>query len=91
MVFFGRRFAQMQYYLSALVAGAVVLSFWEIGYGPYVFVALLPVVYALILGGRLSVADGAMDFLEALKGSAKVLAAYGVLLSAGVLLGAVLA
>jgi 1,4-dihydroxy-2-naphthoate octaprenyltransferase len=91
VVFFGRRFAQMQYYLSALVAGAVVLSFWEIGYGPYVFVALLPVVYALILGGRLSVADGAMDFLEALKGSAKVLAAYGVLLSAGVLLGAVLA
>ena len=88
VVFFGRRFAQIQYYVSALFAGSVVLGFWAIGYGPFVFMALLPVVYALILGGRLSAADGARDFLEALKGSAKVVAAYGVLFSAGLLLGA---
>jgi 1,4-dihydroxy-2-naphthoate octaprenyltransferase len=90
VVFFGRRFAQMQYYASALLAGAVVLAFFVFGAGPFVLSALLPVVYALFLGGRLSVAEGPQDFLEALKGSAKVVAAYGVLFSLGVWLGAVL-
>ena len=90
VVFFGRRFAQMQYTASALLAGAVVLSFWGLGYGMAVFLALLPVGYAVVLGGRLSVAKSPADYLEALKGSAKVVAAYGVLFSAGVVLGAVL-
>jgi len=90
VVLLGRRFAQMQYYASAVLAGSVVLSFWALGYGATVFIALLPVVYALLLGGRLSVAEGPLDFLEALKGSAKVVAAYGVLFSAGVVLGALL-
>ncbi|CAA6676729.1 MULTISPECIES: 1,4-dihydroxy-2-naphthoate polyprenyltransferase [unclassified Lentimonas] len=90
VVFFGRRFAQMQYYASALLAGVVVLSFWALGYGATVLIALLPVMYALVLGGRLSSAEGPSDFLEALKGSAKVVAAYGVLFSAGVVIGAVL-
>jgi 1,4-dihydroxy-2-naphthoate octaprenyltransferase len=89
VVLLGRGFAQMQYYASALLAGAVVLSFWALGYGATVFIALLPVVYALVLGGRLTAAESREDFLEALKGSAKVVAAYGVLLSVGVLLGAV--
>jgi 1,4-dihydroxy-2-naphthoate octaprenyltransferase len=89
VVLLGRRFAQMQYYASALLGGAVVVSFWALGYGAFVLFALLPVVYALVLGGRLSVAEGPQDFLEALKGSAKVVAAYGVLFSAGLVLGAV--
>jgi 1,4-dihydroxy-2-naphthoate polyprenyltransferase len=90
VVVFGRRFAQIQYYASALLAGAVVLSFWAIGYGPFVVIALLPVGYAVLLGVRLSVAEGPLEFLEALKGSAKVVAAYGVLFSGGLLLGVLL-
>ena len=90
VVLFGRRFAQMQYYASALLAGAVVLGFWAIGYGPFVLVALLPVLYAVLLGARLSAAEGPVEFLAALKGSAKVVAAYGVLFSGGLLLGVLL-
>ena len=90
VVLFGRRFAQMQYYASALLAGAVVLGFWAIGYGPFVLVALLPVLYAVLLGTRLSAAEGPVEFLAALKGSAKVVAAYGVLFSGGLLLGVLL-
>ena len=89
VVLLGRRFAQIQYYVSALLAGAVVVGFWLGGSGPFVFFALLPVIYALVLGGRLSVAKGAEDFFEALKGTAKVVAAYGVLFSAGLVLGSV--
>ena len=90
VVLFGRRFAQIQYYVSALLAGAVVLGFWAIGYGPFVLVALLPVLYAVLLGARLSAAEGPVEFLAALKGSAKVVAAYGVLFSGGLLLGVLL-
>jgi hypothetical protein len=68
----------------------VVLGFWAIGYGSFVFLALLPVLYAFLLGLRLSMAEGPLDFLEALKGSAKVVAAYGVLFSGGLLLGVLL-
>jgi 1,4-dihydroxy-2-naphthoate octaprenyltransferase len=88
VVCFGRRFAQLQYYAAALLAGAVVLRFWSLGYGPFVCMALLPIVYALVLGGRLGAAEAVQDFLEALKGSAKVVAAFGLLFSVGVLLGA---
>lgn len=90
VVFFGRRFAQLQYYVSSLLAGGVVLFFFGSGAGPFVLFALLPVIYALILASRLPVATSPQDFLEALKGSAKVVAAYGVLFSAGLVLGAVL-
>lgn len=89
VVLLGRRFAQIQYYVSALLAGAVVVGFWLGGSGPFVFLALLPVLYALLLGARLSIAERPLDFLEALKGSAKVVAAYGVLFSAGLVLGSV--
>ena len=87
VVFFGRRCAQIQYYVSAVLAGAVVLMFCAIGYGPFVLVALLPVLYAVLLGVRLPMAEGPLDFLEALKGSVKVVAAYGMLFAGGLLLG----
>jgi 1,4-dihydroxy-2-naphthoate octaprenyltransferase len=89
VVIMGRRIARLQYDASALLAAVVVLCFWAMGYGVFVFVAWLPVGYALILGHRLAAAEGAHDFLEALKGSAKVVAAYGLLFSAGLLAGAV--
>jgi len=43
-----------------------------------------------LLGVRLPVAEGPEEFLEALKGSAKVVAAYGMLFSGGLLLGVLL-
>ncbi len=88
VVLLGRRFAQIQYQVSALTAGAVVLCFWFRGYGLCVLLALLPIVYGLLLGRRLRTAESAVDFFRLLKGSAMVVLAYGVLLSVGVLLRA---
>jgi hypothetical protein len=42
-----------------------------------------------VLGGRLRHAESPVDYLEALKGSAKVVAAYGILFSASLVLSAV--
>jgi 1,4-dihydroxy-2-naphthoate octaprenyltransferase len=89
VVIFGRRFARVQYYASVLLAGAIVMSFWAIGYGPWVLMTLLPISYAWVLGGRLRHAESPVDYLEALKGSAKVVAAYGILFSASLVLSAV--
>jgi len=89
VVIFGRRFARVQYYASVLLAGAIVMSFWAIGYGPWVLMTLLPISYAWVLGGRLRHAESPVDYLEALKGSAKVVAAYGILFSASLVLSVV--
>ena len=90
VVLLGRRFAQAQYQISLALAGACVLFFWFNGYGVFVLSALLPVVYGLLLGRRLGVAESAEDFLGVLKGSAKTVFAYGILLSAGLALPAFL-
>ena len=66
-----------------MLAGVVVLSFWISGYGFYVLMALAPVMYGLNLGQRLKVAKTGEDFLGLLKGSAKVVFAYGILFSVG--------
>ena len=86
VVRFGRRFAWIQYEVSVLLAGVVVLYFWAKGYGVYVLLALVPVVYGLVLGRRLGVAESVREFLSVLQGSAKVVLGYGILFSAGLVL-----
>jgi 1,4-dihydroxy-2-naphthoate octaprenyltransferase len=85
VVFFGRKFARVQYILSVLLAGVVVIYFGMRGYGLYLLIALAPIAFGLVQGRRLSAAESAQDFLELLKGSAKVVFAYGVLFSVGLL------
>ena len=86
VVFFGRQFAQLQYQISTFLAGIVVLGFWSSGYGCYVLPALLPIAYGVFLGLRLGMAKSAIDYLRLLKGTAKVVLAYGTLFSAGLIL-----
>lgn len=89
VVFFGRRFAHIQYLVSVLLSGTAVLYFWFAGYGVWVLFTLLPVAYGLVLGRRLEVAESAGDFLNVLKGSAKVVLVFGILFSAGLVLPAI--
>lgn len=86
VVLLGRRAALVQYAVSSLLAGGVVLWFWLQGYGHGVLLGWLPVLFSLRLVGRLAQASGAQDFLNALKGSALVVAGFGVLFSLGLLL-----
>lgn len=86
VVLLGRNIAKIQYQLSVLLAGGVVLKFWFSGYGPYVLITLSAVFYGLNSGRKLEVAEDAEDFLEVLKATAKVVLIYGILLSAGLIL-----
>ncbi len=86
VVLFGRRIAFVQYVGSALLAGAVVVWLWLRGFGLPVLLGLIPVAYSLYLARQLPHAKTPVDFLAALKGSAQVVAGYGVLLSLGLIL-----
>jgi 1,4-dihydroxy-2-naphthoate octaprenyltransferase len=86
VVLLGRRWALVQYVVSTLLAGLVVLWFWWQGAGNLVLLGLAPVLYSFQLAGRLSRTAGPQDFLQALKGSALVVAAFGLLFSLGLVL-----
>ena len=83
----GRRYAVVQYALSTLIAAAVVVWFWGRGYGPWVLLALVPVLVSGAQATRLPHLAGGPAFLSALKASGLVVAAYGVLLALGLVLG----
>lgn len=86
IVFWGRRWGVVQYLASTVVAGAVVVWFWLQGYGLLVLCVLLPIGYSLRLVYLLPRAQSAHDFLLALKGAGLVVAAYGFLFSAAMVL-----
>ena len=86
VVYFGRRFARVQYRVSVWIACVVVVLFWLRGYGIYLLFALAPVGYGLSLGRRLEFAKDSGAFLSMLRGSARVALIYGVLFSAGLVL-----
>jgi len=86
VVRFGKRFARWQYGLSSLLAVAVPLGLLGLGYR---WPVLLPVVlapWARALSRRLREAATPLEQIAVLADTAKFLAAYGVLLSAGVVL-----
>ncbi|MGC6423771.1 MAG: 1,4-dihydroxy-2-naphthoate polyprenyltransferase [Lentimonas sp.] len=88
VVLFGRQFALYQYIASAAVAGAVTFWLFFQGAGFPVLLGLLPVALSLRFAAQLPGANSPQDFLFALKGSAQVVALYGLLLSIGLMLGA---
>jgi hypothetical protein len=69
-----------------LLAGLVVLKLWINGYGAFVLPAFVPIVHAMVLGRSLGKVESAEGFLNLLKGSSKVVLAYGVLFSVGLVL-----
>lgn len=86
IVMLGREFGLMQYAISASLAGGAVLWYFLRGYGPGVLLGLLPVVFSLGTCVRLRTAKTAVDFLRLLKSSGLIVAAYGLLVSFGLLL-----
>lgn len=87
IVFFGRLFGLFLYLVASCVAGGVVVWLCLRGYGLWVLLGLLPVIRSLKLLGELRKAKDPLDFLAALKGAGIVVAAYGVLLTLGLVLG----
>lgn len=88
VVRFGRRFALLQYNVSLIVAGVVVVYFWVADYAALILIALMPVAHGISLSRRLQVAESRLDFLQALQGSAQVLVAYGVFFTTALYLSA---
>ena len=86
VVLLGRQAALVQYVGSTVLAGLVILWFWWQGRGNLVLLGLAPIFYSFQLAGRLSLATSPQDFLQALKGSGLVVAAFGALFSLGLLL-----
>jgi 1,4-dihydroxy-2-naphthoate octaprenyltransferase len=86
VVLLGRQWALKQYFLSLLIAGGVVLWLWQGGYGHFVLLGLGPVMYGFSLVRGLAHAEGYTGFLRSLKGSALVVAGFGLLLGLGFVL-----
>lgn len=89
VVLCGRRWARVQYAASSVCAGGVVLWFWARGDGNFVLLGLVPVLRGIMLLRCLQDAESASDFLAVLKGSALVVAGFGILFTAGLILSAV--
>lgn len=85
VVLLGRKFALRQYILSALFAGLVVLWLSIQGMGLLILLGWLPVALSVRYALQLPSAITAADYLVALKGSAQVVAAYGLLVSIGLI------
>ncbi|HVT72993.1 MAG TPA: 1,4-dihydroxy-2-naphthoate polyprenyltransferase [Lacunisphaera sp.] len=87
VVRFGRRFAIWQYALSALVALLCPPALLLLGYRWPVLLPLALAPWAIALTRRLAQASEPAGQIAVLGATAKFLAAFGVLLSAGLLLG----
>lgn len=88
VVRFGRRFAIWQYGLSALGALLMPVGLLLAGYGWAVLLPLAVGPWALRLCHRLARSEDAAEQIDVLADTARLLAGFGVLLSAGLLLGA---
>ena len=85
VVMMGRRFAQIQYLVSTVLSAAILLvlawkqnAFW-------LGLAGIPLSYGLIIGARLHRLSTADEFLVVLKASGVIVAAFGILVSVGLL------
>ena len=85
VVMMGRRFAQIQYLGSTVLSAAILLvlawkqnAFW-------LGLACIPLSYGLIIGARLHRLSTADEFLVVLKASGVIVAAFGILVSVGLL------
>jgi len=87
VVLLGRKWAQGQYMASALIAGAVISWLAIEGYGWALLLGWLPLVVSLKQAIALPKRAGALDFLAALKASGLVVAAFGLLVTVGLVVG----
>ena len=87
VVLLGRPCALGQYALSLLWAGAVLLWLVWQGYGAFVLLGWVPVGVGLYQTRKLRQAVHPSDYLACLQRAAKVVVAYGVLVSVGLFLG----
>jgi 1,4-dihydroxy-2-naphthoate octaprenyltransferase len=85
VVMMGRRFAQIQYLGSTVLSAAILLvlawrqnAFW-------LGLAGVPLSYGLVIGARLHRLSTADEFLVVLKASGVIVAAFGILVSVGLL------
>ena len=84
---FGKRFAEYQYAASAYIAVALSWVLWGLGSH---FLVVLPTVLLPLIWKEDSLfrrADIPVDYLHLLKGTAKLVVFYGVLLSIGISVG----
>ncbi len=86
VVMMGRRFAQLQYLGSTVLAATILLvlawkqnAFW-------LGLAGVPLSYGVFIGARLHRLTTAEEFLGVLKASGMIVAAFGILVSVGLLL-----
>lgn len=82
----GRPFARMQYFLSALLAGAVLAGLVAYGYTDWVLLGLFPVALSVRESQRLKAHITALEFLGALKASAQIVAFYALLVALALVL-----
>ena len=87
VVRFGKKFAVWQYGLSAAVALLCPLALRLYGYGWAVLLPLVLAPWAVVLTRRLATSSEPKEQIALLGDTAKFLAAFGVLLSVGVILG----
>jgi 1,4-dihydroxy-2-naphthoate octaprenyltransferase len=85
VVMMGRRFAQIQYLGSTVLAATILLvlawkqdAFW-------LGLAGVPLSYGLVIGARLHRLSTADEFLVVLNASGVIVAAFGILVSVGLL------
>ncbi|MEN8661698.1 MAG: 1,4-dihydroxy-2-naphthoate octaprenyltransferase, partial [Lentimonas sp.] len=85
VVLLGRSFALWQYRISAGISGLVVIWLWIQGTGVVILLGLIPIFLSLRLAVKLPLAKTPSDFLVALRGSAQVVALYGLSVSIGLI------
>jgi 1,4-dihydroxy-2-naphthoate octaprenyltransferase len=83
VVVFGRKWALVQYGLSLLFAGGVLVWLFYQGFGAWVLLAWLPMFLGFYQLHQLAQAEQASDYLSSLKGAALVVVGYGLLVSLG--------
>ena len=85
VVMMGRRFAQIQYLGSTVLAAAILLVLALKQHAFWLGLAGAPLSYGVVIGARLHRLSTADEFLEVLKASGVIVAAFGVLVSVGLL------
>ena len=85
VVMMGRRFAQIQYLGSTVLAAAILLALALKQHAFWLGLAGAPLSYGVVIGARLHRLSTADEFLEVLKASGVIVAAFGVLVSVGLL------
>ena len=86
VVMMGRRFAQLQYLGSTVLAATILLVLAWKQHAFWLGLAGVPLSYGVFIGARLHRLTTAQEFLGVLKASGMIVAAFGILVSVGLLL-----